>query len=61
MSIKATNVRTNIVLPKSLKAELEVWAAEDNRSVNNMIVTILLAYGNERRKMEAAQAEKEDK
>ena len=39
--ISETNVRMSLVIPKDLKAELERMAAEENRSTNNLIVTIL--------------------
>ena len=39
--IADTNTRTNITIPKDLKAELERIAQEQNRSVNNLILTII--------------------
>ena len=39
--ISENNVRMSLVIPKDLKAELERIAAAENRSMNNLIVTIL--------------------
>jgi predicted DNA-binding protein len=36
------NTRTLITLPKELKEKLEVMAREQNRSLSNLILTILL-------------------
>ena len=36
-----TNTRTNITIPKDLKAKLELIATEQNRSFNNLIITVL--------------------
>lgn len=44
MSISNTNTRTNITIPKELKQQLEELAKEDNRSFNNLIITILKNY-----------------
>lgn len=41
MSISKDNTRTNITIPKILKAELEKIAKEQNRSLNNLIITML--------------------
>lgn len=41
MTISADNTRTNITIPKELKKQLEKLAKEQNRSLNNLIVTIL--------------------
>jgi len=41
MTISADNTRTNITIPKVLKKKLEDLAKEQNRSLNNLIVTIL--------------------
>jgi predicted HicB family RNase H-like nuclease len=35
------NTRTNITIPRDLKAQLEKIAKEQNRSLNNLIITIL--------------------
>lgn len=44
MSISELNTRTNITIPKSLKQEIELLAKRENRSMNNLIITILKSY-----------------
>lgn len=39
--ISDLNTRTNITIPKALKKELEEIAKEQNRSFNNLVITIL--------------------
>lgn len=39
-----TNTRTNITIPKDLKAKLELIATEQNRSFNNLVITILKEF-----------------
>lgn len=39
--ISDLNTRTNITIPKDLKKELEVIAKEQNRSFNNLVITVL--------------------
>lgn len=41
MSISKENTRTNITISKELKQQLEQIAKEQNRSFNNLIITIL--------------------
>lgn len=41
MTISKDNTRTNITIPKGLKKELEDIAKEQNRSFNNLVITIL--------------------
>lgn len=41
MSISKDNTRMILTIPKDLKAELEKIAQEQNRSVNNLILTII--------------------
>lgn len=41
------NARYSLTIPKKLKADLEVLAKEDNRSLNNLIITILEKYNRE--------------
>lgn len=41
MSISKDNTRTNITFPKDLKSQLEQIAISENRSFNNLIITIL--------------------
>lgn len=42
--ISDLNTRTNITIPKVLKKELEEIAKEQNRSFNNLVITILKDY-----------------
>ncbi len=44
MTISDKNTRTLITLPKELKSKLEKIAKEENRSFNNLVVTILLKH-----------------
>ena len=44
MAISENNTRTNITIPKDLKKELEDIAKEQNRSFNNLVITILKDY-----------------
>jgi len=41
MTIRSNNGRTGIIMPKVLKKRLEELAKEQNRSLNNLMVTIL--------------------
>ena len=43
-SISPENTRTNITISKELKSELEKLAQIDNRSFNNLVITILKNY-----------------
>lgn len=40
------NTRTNITISKELKAELEELAKNQNRSFNNLVISILKDYVN---------------
>ena len=42
--ISDLNTRTNTTIPKILKKELEEIAKEQNRSFNNLVITILKDY-----------------
>lgn len=42
--ISDKNTRTLITIPKELKSELEQIAKEQNRSFNNLVITILKDY-----------------
>lgn len=44
MSVSKDNVRTNITFPRGLKAQLEKIAKEQNRSLNNLVITILKEF-----------------
>ena len=42
--ISDSNTRTLITIPKDLKKQLEQLAKEQNRSFNNLVITILKDY-----------------
>ena len=44
MTISKDNTRTNITISKELKQQLEQIAKAQNRSFNNLVITILLNY-----------------
>lgn len=44
MTISKDNTRTNITIPKELKVKLEELAKQDNRSFNNLVITVLKEY-----------------
>lgn len=44
MSISNENTRVNITISKDLKSRLETIANEQNRSFNNLVITILIDY-----------------
>lgn len=44
MTISKNNTRTNITISKELKSKLEQLAKNDNRSFNNLVITILSNY-----------------
>ena len=44
MAISKDKTRTNITIEKDLKAKLEQLAKEQNRSFNNLVITILKDY-----------------
>lgn len=48
--ISDKNTRTNITIPKDLKKELEVIAKEQNRSFNNLVITILKEFASSTQK-----------
>ena len=50
MSISKDNTRTNITIPKDLKAKLELIATEQNRSFNNLVITVLKEFVAKNRK-----------
>jgi predicted HicB family RNase H-like nuclease len=41
MSISKDNTRTQITIPKDLKKQLEDKAKLENRSFNNLVITVL--------------------
>ena len=44
MSISADKVRSNLIINKELKKQLEEVAKQNNRSFNNLVITILESY-----------------
>lgn len=44
MSISKNNTRTQLTINKDLKKQLEELALKDNRSFNNLVITILENY-----------------
>lgn len=44
MSIRKTNTQMSLVIPKELKQELKQVADSQNRSLNNLINTVLMDY-----------------
>lgn len=42
MPVSDKNTRVLVTMPKELKEKLEARAKEENRSLNNLILTILL-------------------
>lgn len=43
-TIAESNTRTQITISKELKAQLEELAKEQNRSFNNLVITVLKEY-----------------
>lgn len=48
--IAAHNTRTNITISKELKSQLEEVAKQQNRSFNNLVISILKEYINNAQK-----------
>ena len=48
MAISDKNTRTNITFPKELKSKLEEIAKSQNRSFNNLVITILKEYSEKK-------------
>ena len=48
MAISELNTRTNITIPKDLKSKLEEISKAENRSFNNLVITILRDYVDKR-------------
>ena len=44
MTISKDNTRTQLTISKELKKQLEQIAKEQNRSFNNLVITILQSY-----------------
>lgn len=47
--ISEMNTRTILTLPKELKKELELIAKEENRSLNNLMLTVLKKFVDARK------------
>ena len=50
VAIAESKTRTQLTLPKELKAELEDMAKEERRSFNNLVVKILEDYVSENKR-----------
>ena len=46
MAISKDNTRTLITIPKELKEKLEQIAKEENRSFNNLVITVLKTFAD---------------
>ena len=44
MTIRKTNIQMSLIIPKELKQELKQVADSQNRSLNNLINTVLIDY-----------------
>lgn len=44
MTISKTNIQMSLIIPKEVKQELKQVAANENRSLNNLINTVLMDY-----------------
>ena len=44
MAIRENKTRINITIPKELKARLEEIAKKENRSFNNLVITVLQKF-----------------
>ncbi len=51
--ISENNIRMSLVVPKKLKAELATIAGIENRSLNNLIVTVMQQYSEEYKKRQS--------
>lgn len=49
MTISKDNIRMSLIVSKELKKNLEEQAKKDNRSVNNLINTVLIEYLNKKK------------
>lgn len=47
--ISEDKTRINITFPKTLKSELEKISKEENRSLNNLVITVLQKFVEGRR------------
>jgi len=46
MTISKDKIRMSLIIKKDLKEKIEKEAKKDNRSVNNLINTVLMEYFN---------------
>ena len=44
MTISKTNIQMSLIIPKEVKQQLKQVAANENRSLNNLINTVLIDY-----------------
>uniref|UniRef100_A0A8J6ZLW2 Ribbon-helix-helix protein, CopG family n=1 Tax=Desmonostoc muscorum LEGE 12446 TaxID=1828758 RepID=A0A8J6ZLW2_DESMC len=53
--------KVSIYLPPELKEELDTWAEEENRSVSNLVETVIRdALAARRKKFQSSQSEGQD-
>lgn len=48
MTISKDKIRMSLIIKKDLKEKIEKEAKKDNRSVNNLINTVLMEYLNKK-------------
>ena len=49
MTISKDKIRMSLIIKKDLKEKIEKDAKKDNRSVNNLINTVLMEYLNKKK------------
>ncbi|WP_343004185.1 DNA-binding protein [Clostridium sp. 2218st1_F5_2218SCRN_220325] len=49
MTISKDKIRMSLIIKKDLKEKIEKEAKKDNRSVNNLINTVLMEYLNKKK------------
>ena len=49
MTISKDKIRMSLIIKKDLKEKIEKEAKKDNRSVNNLINTVLMDYLNKKK------------
>ena len=59
MTIGKDKTRTNITISKKLKENLELIAVQENRSFNNLIITVLKNFEANKRKQNSHDFEED--
>lgn len=54
MSIKASKTIVHVIIDRAFKTELEEFARQDNRSLSNLIDTVLQEYAQKRKERDSA-------